>query len=299
MPTTYDYTETDYLALGHFLRREMYGVELNEDEELLATMSVMKFPEIEIPEVEYDIEVVNLVDYLRGPKGLISKDGWILKPEYEYIDDSDFFDNRAKVRFSSSNMPPKPKNTKIKKSKIRFRKIVKNGKYGLVDNNGREVVPLIYYNISRQYQGVSFDHGDSMVGVESPLRKNGIFDIRKQKEIIPTIYDFITEFNESNKSHFIVVNNEKVGIIDKNGDLLGKRLSYDSFCLDAYREYGGGYIKFQKDGKWGLIYEGLETGEGIVYDNITQLPCKGVFAVEKNKELYFINEKGERITHVK
>jgi hypothetical protein len=82
-----EYTDTDYIALGHYLRREMFGVELNEDEQILATMSILKFPEIEIPE-DSDEEKIRKIGI--GDKfGLISKDGWITKPIYELVGISD------------------------------------------------------------------------------------------------------------------------------------------------------------------------------------------------------------------
>jgi hypothetical protein len=69
-----EYSDTDYLALGYFLRREMYGVELNEEESCMATMSVLKFDfnRIEIPEVE-------------RKWGITSKDGWIAFPTHDDV----------------------------------------------------------------------------------------------------------------------------------------------------------------------------------------------------------------------
>ncbi len=76
-----EYTDTDYLALGHFLRREMYGVVLNEEESCMATMSVLKFPEIEIPKFVNEMQRIEV----EGKWGFISKDGWIAFPIYDCI----------------------------------------------------------------------------------------------------------------------------------------------------------------------------------------------------------------------
>jgi hypothetical protein len=83
MTNSPEYSDNDYIALGHFLRREMYGVELNEDETILATMSVLKFDfnRIEIPEVENESQRIE-VD---GKWGFISKEGWIAFPIYDCI----------------------------------------------------------------------------------------------------------------------------------------------------------------------------------------------------------------------
>jgi hypothetical protein len=89
-----EYTDTDYLALGYFLRREMYGVELDEKESCMATMSILKFnfDGIEIPEVEDEMQRIEI----EGKWGIISKDGWIAFPIYDYM--SGFIEGFVLVR---------------------------------------------------------------------------------------------------------------------------------------------------------------------------------------------------------
>jgi hypothetical protein len=82
-----EYSETDYTALGHFLRREIFGVILNEDEDFLTTMAILKFDNLYVihkgffPENMYAQRIE-----IEGKWGLISTDGWAVSPIYEWID---------------------------------------------------------------------------------------------------------------------------------------------------------------------------------------------------------------------
>jgi hypothetical protein len=117
------YTDTDYLALGHYLRREMFGVELNEEENCMATMSILKFPEIEIPEGVNKIQRIE-VD---GKWGFISKNGWIALPIYGSC--GWFSEGLAGVK--------------------------KEGKWGFIDENGNEVIECKYSIVGYFVEGIN------------------------------------------------------------------------------------------------------------------------------------------------
>ncbi len=77
-----EHTETDIEAYGYYLRKLIYGVELNEDEQILATMSILKFGEVEIPTRE--IGKIEEFEW-DGKYGFISKYCWVAKPIYEHV----------------------------------------------------------------------------------------------------------------------------------------------------------------------------------------------------------------------
>jgi hypothetical protein len=208
-----EYSETDYLALGHYLRREMFGVELNEDEQILATMSILKFPEIVIPE-DSDEEKIREIR-IGDKRGLISKDRWIAKPIYDWVFNYCFY---ACVKLG--------------------------GKYGFTDKNGTPIGDGCVYD-----DAFCFDYGRNSNGEDKVARvrlndKYGFIDKEGRALAGGIIYDYVDVYK--NDMVFFKIG-EKYGYMDRKGKILGDGCVYD------YAGQFGTYARVKFEGKNGYI----------------------------------------------
>jgi len=118
-----------------------------------------------------------------------------------------------------------------------------NNKYGAVDSNFKEVIPLIYDSI------YICDIKWGLIKVKLN-NKYGLLDINF-KEVLKPIYTLIDSFTKSNvKWGLIKVKlNNKYGLLDNNGKEIIKPI-YDSMDIEyAYMNF----IKVLLDNKWGLL----------------------------------------------
>lgn len=121
------------------------------------------------------------------------------------------------------------------------------GKYGFIDKTGKEVVPITYDNAE------DFKNGFALVLKKF---KCGYVD-KTGRVVIPLIYD---EPNINGGGQFsrdgyaILKKNDKFGIVDTSGKLVVP-LEYDTFDTDIWaKEYfPNGLACAKKDGKWGYI----------------------------------------------
>lgn len=121
------------------------------------------------------------------------------------------------------------------------------GKYGFIDKTGKEVVPITYDNAE------DFKNGFALVQKNF---KYGYVD-KTGRVVIPLIYD---EPNIDGTGQFsrdgyaILKKNDKFGIADTSGNLVVP-LEYDTFDTDILvKEYfPNGLACAKKDGKWGYI----------------------------------------------
>lgn len=165
-------------------------------------------------------------------------------------------------------------------------RVSKNGKYGLIDFDGKELIPCEYDKIVAL----------NAVKGEFLVKKAGNIGLVNDKgqTIIPVLYKSIRTLKEGYTSEYIIVNeNDKYGIISTSGNILieptYEEVKYlNSDLMFAVKEEGiwklfntsdssivieGGYdniievknetdVTVVKDGKYGVI--NLETKENII-----------------------------------
>lgn len=117
-----------------------------------------------------------------------------------------------------------------------------NGKYGFIDQTGKEVIPCIYDNV--------WDFSEGLAVVELD-EKYGYID-QTGKEIVPCIYDNAGDFNEG--LSFVELD-EKYGFIDQTGNVVVP------FIYDDAEDFREGLAKVQLNGRYGYIDQ---TGKEIV-----------------------------------
>ena len=154
-----------------------------------------------------------------------------------------------------------------------------NGKRGMVDKMGKEVLPCIYESVDYSF-------------VEDYLRvkKNGKWGFvdTNWEEVLPCIYEEASDFSEGYVS---VKKGGKWGFIDKKGKaLLPFKYDEESFFFK-------GYARVRKGGGYGVIDI---TGEEVVpciYDGLSPLKS-GAFVVENNDKYGIIDKSGKEVLPV-
>ena len=118
--------------------------------------------------------------------------------------------------------------------------VLKDGKWGVVDSLGKELIPPAYKEIRELSEGLFMVKKDT-------AGKYGLIDIQG-KEITPFIYK---DFQGFSQGKFIVKQDTagKFGLID----ILGKEVS--PLIYEDIREFSQGLFRARKDttGKWGLV----------------------------------------------
>ena len=120
--------------------------------------------------------------------------------------------------------------------------MIKNGKYGFIDRNGKTVIPYEYSWASR------FHHGTAVVEKKyGKGEKYGLID-KNNTLILPIEYDLIQYYPDAEA--YEVVKNGKIGLYSGEGKCLIP-CQYDD---DPFFFYGhDGFSRVEKDGKYGLI----------------------------------------------
>lgn len=125
--------------------------------------------------------------------------------------------------------------------------VVKNGKAGLINQFGEEIIPCVYdrgewpFNLTEMGKlrtnqnkktGIidrkgnvlvpfQYDYVDHSMGYDTVLYdirvkgKYGLYSVEKKKEVVPAVYDQAISFEDSN--YAIVSKKKKYGVIDKEG----------------------------------------------------------------------------------
>lgn len=153
-------------------------------------------------------------------------------------------------------------------------RVQKNGKYGLINLSGKEVLPCEYDNIT------SLEDVDGAIKITKD-GKVGIADDKGQI-LIPTEYSDVKRLGKEKSQGFIVQNEEgKYGIVDiSNKSVLN--IKYDSVS----NVYQGDYYVVTEEGKQKVVKkDGTEILNGD-YDEIVYIlknPENGVIYKKKNK----------------
>ena len=210
-----------------------------------------------------------------------------------------------------------------------FARVKKNGKFGLVNNNGEEVVPCIYRNVGNFSEGLAMvDNGKyGFVNSSGELVIPCIYDIvknfseglacvtkydergllygikeyfinKKGEEVIPhrdgLSYSSINGFSDGliivRKKGEKATDDPKYGYMNTKGELV-------SPCIyDSAEEFSYGLAKVKKAGKWGYINTNGEEVTPFIYDYESAKDFSdGLAAVSKVGKWGYINTKGEEI----
>jgi len=116
-------------------------------------------------------------------------------------------------------------------------KVKENGFYGILSNEGKEILPIKYDQINyyQQYNWFLV----SKNGVNNIIHSDG-------KKVFGNKYTSTSKLDYYFK-YILVEKNEKFGIIDKNGN------SITSITFDAIdKNYNGNFFIIKQNGKWGL-----------------------------------------------
>ena len=221
-------------------------------------------------------------------------------------------------------------------SSSKYLKIKKNGKFGLTDINGNELVPFEYDN----FNFIDYDREDLIVVTSK--NKSGLYDITQKKLIIPVAYEhlndndhFVVGYNEFSKSIFSYsgqrilpddyssiessrTENSPVYFLKKDNlytviskdqkillkDILSYRYIYnEDLLINPFFENKTSIIAVQnKNGKYALFNEfEKKTVSPFEYDDIVQKFDNGKlrFVVVKNKKYGVVDELNKVIIDFK
>ncbi len=148
-----------------------------------------------------------------------------------------------------------------------------NGKWGYIDNNGREILAVKYdnlYGFSEGLFAVELDH------------KVGFVDL-KGNVVIPLQYERAQAFSEGLAA---VRKNGKFGFIDKTG----KKII--DFNYSFVYSFSQGLAAIEKNNKWGYIDRKGNLVIPCIYDNAKYFETNGKAKVYLGHKWGLINKKG-------
>lgn len=240
--------------------------------------------------------------------GVINPKGKVLIPfEYEAIDLGE-----VKRGFpSNDNTYFREVSKKIKGDTIHLIRVMKNGKQGVVDETGKEIIPCNYLKIYRlryQYIGIENDFkgvvsvdGKIIVSPEynSVIPKEYGFSVRKEgkkgildrqgEEIIPPIYDKLE--NRMFTTGMSVQLNGKWGYYNEKGMLIVPP-EYDE--IEPPYLFDGG-VTVMNNGKKGYYNKNGKLIVPIEYDDIRAWRQDNAIIVQKNGKEGMLNKEGQTV----
>ncbi|MDR1761045.1 MAG: WG repeat-containing protein [Bacteroidales bacterium] len=164
----------------------------------------------------------------------------------------------------------------------------KNGKSGVFDVNFKQTVPFDY-----DYISISLDDYSRNIFPYEANDKYGLLDCRKNKVIVPPIYDYIETIRSSNFFRFKQKN--KYGVISQKGKVIIQPIFDDI----GYR-FSSNLLKVKKDNKYGFVNEKGEFIINPIFDFISDFKNdNAVFCSSKItpngvfKECGIIDKKGD------
>jgi hypothetical protein len=187
-----------------------------------------------------------------------------------------------------------------------FAAVKKNGKYGIIDKTGKEVVPVIYEYVTNFWD----EYDDTPIFYEGMARvarfdKNGYmkwgFIDKTGKEVIAPIYNGASNFYDG----IAIVNKDGTWcFIDKTGKVIIPQISNNYYEVHNYHEglaaVEKNVVYYDKNGvfhwdlKWGFINT---TGKEIIptiYDMVSDF-SEGFASVEKDGKWGVIDKTGKEV----
>lgn len=181
----------------------------------------------------------------------------------------------------------KPENKAIRPTKYdsifvygAYLKVLRKQKSGLLNVKGKTVIPLKYDKISSTLT--------SNIYKLSADGKKGLFDLKKEKLILPLQYEDIVVYD--NDDSFVVHQDNRVGVVDPNNKWI-----IPPFYNRIYKDFGSKYYIVRNGLKTGCIDNKGRTIFKTQYGRITYDAKSHQFAVWKGNQEAIFNEKGKMI----
>ena len=179
-------------------------------------------------------------------------------------------------------------------------------KYGMIDREGRLVVPLTYDYIGDYHSdsGRVWREHQKLLRVEKDVFKNGYVVTKKMgyidasgKVLIPLIYSYVSPWVVvTDKDPFIILEkNGKWGCLKPDGSELIS-LVYDEMDTSYNEDYP---IRMRKDGKWGLFIPKTNELLPCIYDEMGKFYRGYPLFAKKNGKYGLIDMQGKEITPFK
>ena len=156
----------------------------------------------------------------------------------------------------------------------------KNNKYGIVDETGRVVLPLVYSDITR----------DDTIGfiVKDTLDNMGYVNNRGEF-IVPCVYDDVNGIAEG---LMVVATSRKCGYVDTLGNWV-----IDSIYDDA-RGFSESLARVKKGGRWVFIDKKGNVVESLKYEEILTEFCDNRAFVKQQGTICMVNRRGTVIKQI-
>ena len=158
-----------------------------------------------------------------------------------------------------------------------------NGKYGLIDTKGSTIIPFRY-----NYLG-GFTNGISSSFIENENAKMGLLDIKGNILLNPE-YDFV--YTSQDNMVYLKKDNKK-GLADKYGNNL-----LPTEYREDYHQFNEGLMIVEKDKKFGFVNDKGEMVIPLIYDGADEF-SEGLAPVLKDWKWGFINIRGDTIIDFK
>ena len=164
----------------------------------------------------------------------------------------------------------------------------KNGKYGFVDENGKEIIPPKYEWVGEFKEGVARVFTNKKAGY---IEKEG-------KMVIPEKYDDAWEFSEGLAKVMLAKTIEdrlvaRFGFVNKKGEEVVTARYEDA------QSFHGGLAAVRKGGKWGYINQTGKTVIPFKYKKANSFVDGFAMVREKGGEPYFISRRGDQYDNFK
>lgn len=147
----------------------------------------------------------------------------------------------------------------------------KNGKYGLLSKDGREVLPLIYdgFDVDVDTGGDSGEVADKSFYVIGKDGKVGCVNTYTGKITLPVEYNYIQGFVDGSRGRYCAVEKgDDTYIIDRTGSVIVKDI--EQYSISNPDEQ---YIAIKRNGKWGFV-DSTRDGKPVtefIYDDVDDL----------------------------
>lgn len=178
-------------------------------------------------------------------------------------------------------------------------KYKENGKYGIIDFNGKKITKPIYDSI----QGFTYKEGELLVNLDGKygiININGKTLIEPEYDIIESDYYYANDV-EYNASGYIVSkkteNGYRYGYINRDWEIILDTEYNDLFRLSDIGENDTCYILCAKNGRYG-IKQNKDTIIDNKYQNIEFNEEAGLFIVEATGKYGVLDKQGEKILDI-
>ncbi|MEM6965307.1 MAG: WG repeat-containing protein [Bacteroidota bacterium] len=175
--------------------------------------------------------------------------------------------------------------------------VQKSDKRGLLDTNGKVVIPIKYKSIygapkeKRKSPTLSYGHYQSIFCVETMDQKYGLADY-KGNILLPAKYDGITYAREN---HFIITRDGKMGIFDIESQKFKLDFTYDKISKPSSIVQNGFFIS-EKDGLQGMV---AYDGKVLLKPENPRIVVKSdrIYIIDNNNKIkYLVDASGEKIS---